>query len=151
MAYKSWITRSELKLALVVYPDLFQMYMHTQLTKTIFCFHTLNKAAFLILRATPLIGDFLNDFSGRMRSFCIYVFPPNSFILWILVRSGLYRNLSDPIPVLLTGTGIGTCKFQFFHTGTRIWKSISGYGKPELEYGFWFWVGLPGSGCSLYV
>ena len=45
---QSWITQSEDQLALDVYPDLYQMYIHTQLDETIVCFHTLDKITFLI-------------------------------------------------------------------------------------------------------
>ena len=46
------------KLALVIYPDLSQMYIHMWLDQAIFSFHTLNKVTFLILTLTLLISCF---------------------------------------------------------------------------------------------
>ena len=51
---KLWITQSEDKLALDVYPDLSQMYIHTKQDQTIFYFHTLDKITFLIFMVIPL-------------------------------------------------------------------------------------------------
>ena len=48
--YKSWITQSEEKLSLVVYPNLSPMYIHMQLDQTFLCFHTLDKVSILIFR-----------------------------------------------------------------------------------------------------
>ena len=39
---QSWIIQLEDKLAQDVYPDLSQMYIHTQLDQTIFCLYTLH-------------------------------------------------------------------------------------------------------------
>ena len=59
---QSWITQLEDKLSLDVYPDLSQMYIHTQLDEAIFFLYTLDEITYLIFRVTLLKVIFIGIF-----------------------------------------------------------------------------------------
>ena len=87
---QSWITHSEDKLALNVYPHVSQMYIHTKLDQNIFCFLTLYKITFLIFWVTSPKTFFFSYFlaelghsdhvfnlhsnSGKYRNYIIYIY-----------------------------------------------------------------------------
>ena len=76
---QSWITQSEDKLALGVYPDLSRMYIHAQLDEAAFCLYTLDEITFLIFRVTRLkviFSDFLAELCHSEHVFPTYTLIP---------------------------------------------------------------------------